>query len=169
MTMSYNMTQHSSINPPKWCLFDFIFYINSLKCPVKTKKDSPKVISESPLWVPELMFFGCFVWSKYLRKETFLQTSLLSLMSAGFLQSCTRETWTEFWPLWSLVKVMNLCFTFKCQIHFCTLVWNWPALPFHLKYQASPEQYTSSFSVFVRHVIWICFSVSISSLYYRVC
>lgn len=166
MTMGFNITQHRSFYPPKWyhlyfychylfiCLFVylFIFYVNSFKCPVKIKKDSPKVISESPLWVPELMFLDVLCGGSAKEVKPFCKRHVFCLTSEGFLQSRTRETGGELWPLWSSLKVMNLHFTFKCQIHLCTLVWDWPASPFHLKYRASPEQYTSSFRVFAKHV-----------------
>lgn len=42
---------------------------------------------------------------------------MLSLFTYLFLQSCIRETGAELWPLCSFLKVMNLHFTFKCQIH----------------------------------------------------
>lgn len=98
---------------------------------------------------PWVNVFGCFVWSKHLRSEAFLQTSHVPSHVRDF---CTRETGAELRPLWLFLKVINLYFTFKCKIHLCTLVWDWRALPSHLKCHASPWQYPSSFSVFARHV-----------------
>lgn len=50
MTVSYNITRFNTeaVNLQNDAVIYF-FYINSLKCQVKTKKDFPKVISESPL------------------------------------------------------------------------------------------------------------------------